>query len=58
MRVNHGGFLLFTGRKGSEVSGLIISGLDRMEESRQGVTSWLLAAMVGGKKCGPIPNLS
>ena len=29
MRVTRGGFLLFTGRKGSEVSGLVISGLDR-----------------------------
>ena len=29
MRVTRGGFLFFTGRKGSEVSGLVISGLDR-----------------------------
>ena len=29
MRVTRGGFLLFTGVKGSEVSGLVISGLDR-----------------------------
>ena len=29
MRVTCGGFLFFTGRKGSEVSGLVISRLDR-----------------------------
>ena len=29
MRVTQGGFLVFTGGKGSEVSGLVISGLDR-----------------------------
>ena len=34
MRVTHGGFLLFTSGKGSEVSGLIISGLDRGADDR------------------------
>ena len=29
MRVTHGGFLFFTSRKGSEVSGIMFSGLDR-----------------------------
>ena len=29
MSVTHGGFLLFTSGKGSEVSGLVISGIDR-----------------------------
>ena len=35
MRVTHGGFLLFTGGKGSEVSRLVISGLDRGADDRK-----------------------
>ena len=38
MRVTRGGFLFFTSGKGSEVSGLVISGLDRGTDDRKVLT--------------------